>query len=122
MKLGTLCVVVAVALAIVAATASGAHSRTSAAGVAGPKKLSAAQWNAIVAKAKKEGSVTIYTIGAPTGYQALAAKFKDLYGINVTVNRQADNTLAAQVNAEESTGKAVDDIWVAAAKPLVLGA
>ena len=118
MKLGTLCVVAASALALLASTASGAPSQTAASG----KPLSAAAWNALVAKAKAEGSVTIYTIGAPTGYAALAAKFKEVYGINVTVNRQVDNVLVAQVNAEESTGKAVADIWVAAAKPLVLGA
>jgi iron(III) transport system substrate-binding protein len=111
MKLGTVCVVAASALAFVASTAASASG-----------KPSAAAWNAIVAKAKAEGSVTIYTIGAPTGYAALAAKFKELYGINVTVNRQVDNVLVAQVNAEESTGKAVADVWVAAAKPLVLGA
>jgi iron(III) transport system substrate-binding protein len=121
MKLGTVCVVAATALALVASTASATPRQTAAAGASG-KPLSAAAWNSIVAKAKAEGSVTIYTIGAPTGYQALAAKFKELYGINVTVNRQVDNVLVAQVNAEESTGKAVADIWVAAAKPLVLGA
>ncbi len=120
MKLGTLCSVAAAALALVASTASGAHRQALAATATG--KPSAAAWKAIVAKAKAEGSVTIYTIGAPTSYAALAAKFKELYGINVTVNRQVDNTLVAQINAEESTGKAVADVWVATAKPLILGA
>jgi len=119
-KLGTLCVVLVAALALVASTASGAPRHASA--PAGPKHISTAAWNTIVANAKKEGSVTIYTIGAPTGYAALATKFKQIYGINVTVNRQVDNTLVAQINAEESTGKAVADIWVATAKPLILGA
>ncbi|HEY2936317.1 MAG TPA: extracellular solute-binding protein [Gaiellaceae bacterium] len=122
MKLGTVVVALVAALALVASTASGAHRQTSASPPAGPKQLSAAAWNAMVAKAKQEGRVTIYTIGAPTGYQAVAAKFKELYGISVTVNRQVDNTLLAQINAEETTGKAVADVWVAAAKPLVLGA
>src|SRR6266508_3173524 len=120
MKLGTLCSIVAAVLALVASTASGAHRQAAAASASG--KPSAAAWNAIVAKAKAEGSVTIYTIGAPTGYAALAAKFREIYGISVTVNRQVDNVLVAQINAEESTGKAVADVWVAAAKPLVLGA
>jgi len=121
-KLGTTGVVLAAVLALCASTASGAHRQASAAPPAGPKKLTAAQWNAIVAKAKQEGSVTIYTIGAPTGYAAMAAKFKQIYGITVNVNRQVDNTLVAQINAEESTGKAVADIWVATAKPFILGA
>jgi iron(III) transport system substrate-binding protein len=118
MKLGTLCVGLATALALLASTASGAHRQAASA----TGKPSAAAWNSIVAKAKAEGSVTVYTMGAPTGYAALAAKFKELYGINVTVNRQVDNVLVAQVNAEESTGKPVADVWVASAKPLILGA
>ena len=52
----------------------------------------------------------------------MAAAFKAQYGITVTVNRQVDNTLVAQINAEESTGKAVADIWVATAKPYIYGA
>lgn len=120
-KLGTLCVVLAVVFALVASTASGGHRRLSAA-PSGPTQLTSAQWNAIVAKAKQEGTVNVYTIGAPTGYQALAAKFKEIYGINVVVNRQVDNTLLAQINAEETSGKAIADVWVATAKPIVLGA
>ena len=33
-----------------------------------------------------------------------------------------DNAIVAQINAEESTGKAVADIWVATAKPYIYGA
>jgi iron(III) transport system substrate-binding protein len=120
-KLGTLCVVLAAVFALVASTASGGRRQLSAA-PSGPTQLTSAQWNAIVAKARHEGSVTVYTIGSPTGFQALAAKFKQIYGISVTVNRQVDNTLLAQVNAEETSGKAIADVWVSAAKPIVLGA
>jgi iron(III) transport system substrate-binding protein len=52
----------------------------------------------------------------------LAAKFKAKYGITVNVNRNIDNVLATQVTAEEGTGKAVADIWVANSKAFVLGA
>src|ERR1051326_7278573 len=99
-KLGTLFVVLAAVCALVAGTASGGRRQLSAA-PPGPTQLTAAQWNAIVSKARQEGSVALYGIGAPTGYAALAAKFKQVYGINVTVNRQVDNTLLAQINAEE---------------------
>jgi len=120
-KLGTLFVVLAAVCALVAGTASGGRRQLSAA-PPGPTQLTAAQWNAIVSKARQEGSVTLYGIGAPTGYAALAAKFKQVYGINVTVNRQVDNTLLAQINAEETSGKAIADVWISAAKPIVLGA
>ena len=110
---------VAVVTAALAATASAAH-RTAQADT--PKPLSAPAWRALVAKAKQEGSVTIYSVENPADLNAAAAAFKTLYGITVTVNRQVDNTLVAQINAEESTGKPVADIWVASSKPYIYGA
>jgi iron(III) transport system substrate-binding protein len=106
-------------LAALAGTAA-ASPRGTRAGTAQP--MQAAAWRALVAKAKQEGSVTIYSIQSPTALAAAAAGFKTKYGINVTVNRQVDNTLVAQVNAEESTGKAVADIWVATPKQYIFGA
>jgi hypothetical protein len=76
----------------------------------------------LVAQAKKEGSVTLYTTQNPVLLADMAAKFKDTYGISVTINRNIDSVLATQVTAEEGTGKALADIWVCASKPLVLGA
>jgi iron(III) transport system substrate-binding protein len=88
----------------------------------GPKPASAAAWKALIAKAKQEGSVTIYSPQAPDALATVASKFKALYGITVTVNRNSDNPLVAQINAEESTGKAIADIWTSASKPYVSGA
>ncbi len=110
---------VAALVAAIAGTAS-ASSRHPAA--AGPKQATAAQWRALIAKAKQEGSVTIYSVENPATLANAAAAFKQLYGITVTVNRQVDNTLVAQINAEQSTGKAVADIWVASSKPYIYGA
>jgi iron(III) transport system substrate-binding protein len=115
-------VLTALAAALVAALASTASASRHAAQSAGPKPATAAQWKALVAKAKQEGSVTIYTVSNPTSYANMAAAFKAKYGITVTVNRNVDNAILAQVNAEESTGKAVADIWVATAKPYIYGA
>ena len=103
----------------IAGTASASSRHTS---VAAPKPATAAQWKALVAKAQQEGSVTIYTVSNPTSYANMAAAFKAKYGITVTVNRNVDNAIVAQINAEESTGKAVADIWVATAKPYIYGA
>jgi iron(III) transport system substrate-binding protein len=103
-------------LAVVAVAASGASGATPA----GP--ASKAQWAEIVAKAKKEGSVTIYSAQAPANLQAMAAKFKEKYGINVAVNRQIDSVMLSQINTEIGTGKVVADLWVQASKNYVLGA
>ena len=112
-------VLIAVLVAVVASNASATSGKAAA---AGPKRATAAQWKALVAKAKSEGSVTIYTVANPATTAAAAAQFKKIYGIDVTVNRQVDNTLVAQINAEQSTGKAVADIWVASSKPYIYGA
>jgi iron(III) transport system substrate-binding protein len=103
-------------LAVLAVAASGASGATSA------TPASKAQWAEILAKAKKEGSVTIYSAQAPTNLQAMAAKFKEKYGINVTVNRQIDSVMLSQINSEIGAGKVVADLWVQASKNYVLGA
>jgi iron(III) transport system substrate-binding protein len=112
--------VVALACALLAAVATTAVASLSA--KAPPKQPSAAQWQALIAKAKAEGSVTLYTGQAPLVVANMAAKFKDKYGISVNINRQVDNVLAAQVTAEHGTGRHNADIWVSSAKRLVLGA
>lgn len=119
---GRAVLLVALAAALVAALASTASASRHAAPAGAPKPATAAQWKALVAKAQQEGSVTIYTVSNPTSYANMAAAFKEKYGITVTVNRNVDNAILAQINAEESTGKAVADIWVATAKPYIYGA
>jgi iron(III) transport system substrate-binding protein len=121
-RIGLLSGSLTVILAIVAAIATGTASGTTTATPAAPKPLSAAAWRAVIAKAKQEGTVTIYTVGAPANYANLAKRFKEIYGIDVVVNRKVDNDLVVQMNAEHSTGKAIADVWVAATKGIVLGA
>ena len=109
-----LVVVVTGAIAVSAATA--AKQSTTAA-----SPYTSAQWKALVAKAKQEGSVTIYSSQHPVYLQDMANKFKERYGISVTVNRNVDGVLVTQVTAEHSTGNAKADVWVSASKPNVLG-
>jgi iron(III) transport system substrate-binding protein len=113
---------VALAAALVAAFAGTATAAHRSAGAAAPQPYSPAAWRALTAKAKQEGSVTLYSVQSPTGLAALASAFKEKYGISVTVNRNVDAALATQINAEESTGKAVADIWIPSPKAYVLGA
>jgi iron(III) transport system substrate-binding protein len=114
-------------VALLALCASSATARQSgvarqASSTASGKPATKAQWKKLVAQAKKEGSVTLYTTQNPVLLADMAAKFKDTYGISVTINRNIDSVLATQVTAEEGSGKALADIWVCASKPLVLGA
>jgi iron(III) transport system substrate-binding protein len=117
-RLTILLVIVAALLAAVASTAS-AHTYTAAATPGKP--ATKAQWAKLVAQAKKEGSVTIYSSQNPITLAVLADNFKKLYGVSVTINRNIDGTLATQVGAEESSHHAIADMWVSASKPLVLG-
>ena len=76
----------------------------------------------LVARAKREGSVAIYSSQSPTSLADFAAKFKAKYGIDVTVNRQIDTTTVQQVTTEHTTGRHIADLWIVAARPYVLGA
>jgi iron(III) transport system substrate-binding protein len=107
------------ALAAIGGTASAAQRSHAA---AAPKPASAAAWNKLIAQAKKEGTVTIYSVQNPTGLQDLANAFKAKYGISVTVNRNVDSVLLSQINAEQGTKNAIADIWVPSQKRLVVGA
>jgi iron(III) transport system substrate-binding protein len=124
-------VLAAVLAFVFAAAAVGAAFTTSSAGASGalpdlltaaPKPATKAQWAKIVAAAKKEGSVTLYTSQNPVFLADTAKAFEKKYGIKLTVNRQIDSVLTQQVNAEKAAGKLNVDVWVIASLPVVLGA
>jgi iron(III) transport system substrate-binding protein len=106
-------------VAVVAGTASASQSASSA---VAPKPATAKQWAQVIAKAKQEGSVNIYSSQHPVLLADMGKRFKEKYGITVNVNRQVDGVIVTQVTAEHSTGNAVADLWVSASKPHVLGA
>jgi iron(III) transport system substrate-binding protein len=108
-------------VAALAAVFGSAALASQARQAAAPKPATPKAWKAIVAKAKQEGSVTLYSSQDPTTLATFAAKFKERYGITVTWSRQIDSVLAAQVTAEEGTGNAKADMWVIASRPYVLG-
>ena len=68
------------------------------------------KWNAIVAEAKKEGTVRIYTIGAPATQKALTEAFQAKYGIKLefVVGRGAE--LQPKIQAEQRAGLYLVDI------------
>jgi iron(III) transport system substrate-binding protein len=112
-------VLAAVALATLASSASAWRGTVDA---KTPKPASAKAWKQLVAKAKSEGKVTIFSTQIPTLLADMADKFKKKYGISVTVNRNVDNVLVTQINTGISSGKLDADIWVANSRPYVLGA
>jgi iron(III) transport system substrate-binding protein len=117
--------VVAAVLALVLAAFVGASVSYGAPSAKSPFPASAptkAAWNRVIAKAKQEGTVTVYSAQAPTTLAALGAAFKNKYGINVTVNRQVDAVMVQQITAEQGSNKPVADLWVQASKNYTLGA
>jgi iron(III) transport system substrate-binding protein len=121
-RLTLLSILVVALLAAFGSTAGATLSSTAGKSAAAKGPATKAQWKKLVAQAKKEGKVTFYTTQNPALIADAVAKFKDRYGISVTVNRNIDSVLATQVTAEEGSNKAIADIWVSASKPLVLGA
>ena len=121
--------VAALTIAVAASAAATAFSTTSAPAKSGlaklltgaPRPASKSAWAKIVAAAKKEGSVTLYTSQNPIFLADTAKDFEAKYGIKLTVNRQIDATLTQQVNAEEQAHKLNVDVLVIASRPIVLG-
>ncbi len=70
------------------------------------------RWDALVAAAKKEGTVSLYAIWRPQTRTALTDAFKAKYGINVEFtpfSRGAD--LMAKVNTEQRAGLYLADVF-----------
>ena len=116
-------------IVVAASAAATAYATTSAPAKSGlarlltgaPHAATKSQWAKIVAAAKKEGSVTLYTSQNPIFLADTAKDFEAKYGIKLTVNRQIDAVLTQQVNAEEGAHKVNADVLVIASKPIVLG-
>jgi iron(III) transport system substrate-binding protein len=111
---------VALLVSVLAAAAAGASSGAPSATAPGP--ATKAQWARIVAAAKREGAVTIYSSQNPIYLADFAKKFEERYGIKVTVNRQIDSTLVQQLTAEHGAGKVNADVYISATKAHLLGA
>ena len=114
-------------LAVLTAVAAGSLARAApaAADVAAapsPKPATEAQWERIVAAAKREGEVTIYSSQNPIYLADFAKKFQERYDIRVTVNRQIDSVLVQQLTAEHGAGKVNADVYITATKAHILGA
>jgi iron(III) transport system substrate-binding protein len=97
------------------ATTTGAASASTTAAGASTTASSGAALDALVAAAKKEGKITIYSSQALDPLNKLAADFKAEYpGIDAEVVRGIDGDLAPKVEAEHQTGSGIADMYVSA--------
>jgi len=84
------------------------------------KAESAQKWDSILAEAKKEGAVSLYTLWRPDTRVTLTKAFKQKYGINLEItpfSRGSD--LLAKVKAEQTAGLFLADIFGAGGPTLV---
>ena len=102
--------------------ATAAPAAAAAPTAAAPTPYTTAQWNALIARAKREGAVTLYSSHLPANLQRVADAFKAKYGITVTFNRQIDSVLASQVTTAMGDDNGKVDIWMQASRPIMLGA
>ena len=93
-----------------AETTEASTETTEAAAESNAKAATPAEWDAIVAKAKEEGSVTIYSSQGLDQLNDLAKRFEDEYGIHVEVVRAIDSDQLAKVQAEHDTGTGIADV------------
>jgi iron(III) transport system substrate-binding protein len=77
-----------------------------------PSGAVAADTDALVAAARQEGRVMLYSVVDPTLTQKLIAAFQQRYGITVDQQRMLGNPIAQRVAAEAQSGTAVGDMVV----------
>jgi len=79
-------------------------------GFAAPASAQDASWDTVVAAAKKEGKVVVYSmaLGAPY-YQAVLRSFEEKYGIKVESLDLRASELAERVRTEQAAGRFLGD-------------
>jgi iron(III) transport system substrate-binding protein len=75
--------------------------------------------NELIAAAKKEGTVLLYTIIAADKLPAWVKPFEEKYGINVKSYRAASNALYSRFSQEESAGRHLADL-IGLSEPLLI--
>lgn len=75
-------------------------------------QLADGDWDSVVAAAKEEGAVTLYSSQGAAQLEDFAAGFKDKYGITVEVVRDIDANLLPKLDAELKTGSPSVDVVI----------
>ena len=106
-KFRTVVALISLCLAITACGSAGSTASNQLAG----------DWNSIVAAAKKEGAVTIYSSQNPDRLDAIKKAFQAQYPeITVTVVRSSDSDITTKAATENQSGKGVGDVLVSASE------
>lgn len=98
------------AAATATTAAASPTTTTGSASGEGPVAATQAEWDEIIAKAKEEGSVTIYSSQGLDQLNELGKAFEEEYGIKVEVVRAIDSDQLAKVEAEHNTGTGIGDV------------
>jgi iron(III) transport system substrate-binding protein len=69
-----------------------------------------AQDAGLIAAARKEGKGSLYAVTDPTIIQAVVARFKEKYGIEIEVTRLVSGALGQRLTAEHDSGAPVADV------------
>jgi len=64
----------------------------------------------LIAAARKEGKGSLYAVTDPASIQALVARFKEKYGIEIEVTRLISGALGQRLTAEQESGSPVADV------------
>ncbi len=80
-------------------------------GAGGAHAQTADEWSAVVAAAKKEGKVIVYSayVGAPSS-RAVAKAFEARYGITVDLLEVRGSEIRERVRVEQSAGRFIGDV------------
>lgn len=96
---------------VLVATAALAFSALAACGSGGGNDVKASEDDSpLVAAAKKEGEVTVYSVDDPAYNALFAEAFEKEYGIRVTFYRATAADLMARYSAEQKAGDVVADV------------
>lgn len=85
--------------------------------LSGPPAASGATFQELVAAAKKEGRLTVYSSESAAQVKASAQDFQERYGIQVEATRLVSGTLTSRYAAERAAGKVVADVISISAEP-----
>lgn len=104
---------------LLAATGGSSGQSTSSGVPAVAPPAETPNWSAVVAAAKREGAVTMYTNpGMNDQYEAAAASFERIYGITVTLSYADGATNTQKVFAEAQSGHVRGDVYSSGLGPL----
>jgi iron(III) transport system substrate-binding protein len=105
-------VLLAIALLAAGCGGSGSKSKSSTATTAATSSSVDPAFQAVIDKAKQEGSATIYSSQGTDQLNDLAKRFQDKYGIHVDVLRDVDANVEAKLNVEHDSKKGIADVAV----------